>query len=106
MPICRYHRTRPGMLKLNPTLRLMKTYCGTVSSQFDRTNTKISHTPHLMQYHLCIFSLQSPFSVYQPAYGNRRNIKNLILFVHTANAVHLLKILYITGTDSFLPIHP
>ena len=54
------------MLKLNPTLRLVKTYCGTVlqPSSGRTVDTKISHTPHLMQYHLCIFSLQKPFSVY------------------------------------------
>ena len=57
MSVRRNHWTGPGMFKLYPALRLMKTYGSTVPLYFDRTNAKICHAPHLMKNHFGIFGL-------------------------------------------------
>ena len=106
MSVRRHHWTRPRMFKLNPAFRLVKTYRRTISLHLNRPNPKISHTPHLMEYHLGIFSLHFSLIINKSAYRNRRHIKNFILLIHTANTVHLFEILYITGTDSLFSIHP
>ena len=38
--------------------------------------------------------------------GNCRHIKNFILLIHTANAIHLFEIFHITGTNCLFSIHP
>ena len=74
------------MFKLNPAFRLMETYCRTISLHLNRPNPKIGHTPHLMDYHLGIFSLHFSLMIHKSAHRNRRNIKNFILFIHALEA--------------------
>ena len=95
------------MLELHLRLGLMETDTCGIALNGDVLDTEVGHTPHLVEYQLRITAVGTELaSLQQWGNGFFGNPERLALLVVGADAIHLLEVADIAGTNRLTTVHP